>query len=269
MPDQEHRTVAELTEPLGTAESIVLYPMKVAWLTEPSETAELIVLQGIRASGPCSDNRCAICHVPYGTPNEDGTIIEHALHFPCGHDVGNICCQDWPDEAWLRSGCLFCRKSVVPARYVLEQVKEIWAIVREMSLEDIYNERKTRGPLSRAIEPLRRYVEVGETASLRRYVGGDEIAPMKHLEKYREAPRIEWLTKYHKNLAPNFECLLKMTCHFLSAVRSYVEKTECMNSQGMGIEAIDLKAYGVRLSYENFQIVVRKTAHLIDESYSA
>ena len=272
MPNQEHIKVASSTEPSETTELIVIQARSVAWLTEPPEMAELIVLNGFVTNDPCSDDRCAICHVPYGTPNEDGTITEYALHFPCGHDVGNVCCQDldWSEEALLRSGCIFCHKSVVPARYVQEQVKEIWAILKEMPLQDIYNEHTTRGPLSRAIEALRRYVVVGEAALLRRYVGdGDgDAASLKRLEQYREAPKIEWLMKYHKDLAPSFEWLLIATCHFLSAVRNYVENTEWINSQGMSLEAIERMKCEVELSYDKFQTVVRDTAHLIHESYS-
>ena len=278
MPDLEVIEVAGLNEPLETTESIVLPGYKkMAWLTEPSETADLIVLKGIIANDPGSDDRCAICRVPYGTPNEDGTT-EYALRFPCGHDVGNVCMRErhWCEEALLRSGCFLCRKSVVPARYVQEQVKEIWAILKEMSPGDIYDETETRGSLSRAIEPLRRYVGGGETApfrglgggcaaaSLRRYVEGGEgrASSPKHLEKYQDglAPNIEWLMRYHEDLAPCFEWLLIATWDFLFAVRIYVENTDWANSRWMSLEAIKRRKCEVELSYENFQTVVRDAA---------
>lgn len=222
----------------------------VAWLAGPLETAELIVLKAIIANDTPTDDRCTICHERHGIPHEDGTITEHAFRFPCGHDVGNVCFRIWPEEEWLRSGCFFCHKSVVPARYVQEQVKEIWAIVKEMSSEDIYNEQITRGPLSRAIEPLQRYVGFGEAASL------------KHLEEYREAPRPEWLMEYHEDLAPSFEWLLIATWDFLFAVRKYIGNTKWMNSQGMSLEAIERRKCEVELSYNTFQTVVRDAAML-------
>ena len=256
MPNQEHIKVASTTEPSETTESIVIQARTVAWLTEPPETAELIVLNGSITNDPRSDDRCVICYAPYGTPIEDGTIKEYALHFPCGHDVGNVCCQDLDWSALPRSGCIFCHKSVVPARYVREQVKEIGAIVKEMSSQDIYNEQTTRGPLSRAIEALRRYVVVGEAALLRRYVGdGDgNAATLKRLEQYREAPKIEWL--------------LIATRHFLSTVQSCVKNTEWIKSREMSLEAIERMKCEVELSYDKFQTVVGDTAHMTHKSYS-
>ena len=270
MPNQEHIKVASSTEPSETTELVVIQAKPVAWLTEPPDTAELIVLNGFITNNPRSDDRCVICYAPYGTPIEDGTIKEYALHFPCGHDVGNVCCQDLDWPALLRSGCIFCHKSVVPARYVREQVKEILAMVKEMSSQDTYNEQTTRGPLSRAIEALRRYVVVGEAALLRKYVGdGDgDAATLKRLEQYREAPKIEWLMKYHKDLAPSFEWLLIATRHFLSAVQSYVKNTEWIKSRGISLEAIERMKCEVELSYNKFQTVVGDTAHMIHNSHS-
>ena len=214
-------------------------PQTIAWLTQPLETPDLIVLKGIIANDPRSDDRCAICYVRYGTPNEDGTITEYASCFPCGHNVGDVCLQTWPEEALeealLRSGCFFCRQSVVPARYVLEQVKEIWAIVKEMSSGDIHNElinTRIRGPLSRAIEPLRRYVDV-------------------------EAPSLKYLGKYQEGLPTSFEWLLIATRDFLFTVRKYAEISTWTNSQKINLAALERREWEVELSYHSFQTEVK------------
>ena len=58
------------------------------------EEALLIVLGAIRAEDLPSNDCCIICHDRYGTTNEDGTVLEYAVHLPCGHAIRNVCIQN-------------------------------------------------------------------------------------------------------------------------------------------------------------------------------
>ena len=142
------------------------------WVTRPLKTGELIFVKGIRANDLPDDDNCAICHAPYGTPNED-VGPEHAVRFACGHAVGNTCFQMWLDSVrpgWLddvspEPRCMFCNKSVVPAQFLLEQVEEIWSTVSAMSPE-AWTSYTPGGPLSQAIRTLDRYIDEADLSQL-------------------------------------------------------------------------------------------------------
>ena len=99
-------------------------------VTRPLKTGDLIFVKGIRANDLPDGDNCAICHVPYGTPNED-VSSENAVRFPCGHTFGNTCFQKWLDSIspeWLddvspEPRCIISNKSVIPAQFLLEQVE--------------------------------------------------------------------------------------------------------------------------------------------------
>ena len=168
----------------------------MGWLTRPLEKAELIFLRGIKADDLPSDDCCAICHEPYGAPNEDGSDPEYAVRFPCGHAVGNECFQTWSNGIDPLPGCIFCNKPLIPALYLKEQVEEIWTMVNKASPERIHeevNNKTKRGSLTRSIEPLRRYVG--------------------------EAPSLEG-SNSNEGLVPSFEWLLIATNEFLAAVQA-------------------------------------------------
>lgn len=134
------------------------------WVTRPLKTGELIFVKGIRANDLPSDDHCAICHVPYGTPNED-VSPEHAVRFPCGHAVGNACFHMWLDDVSPEPRCMFCKKSVIPSQFLLEQVEEIWSIVSTMSPE-AWMSYTPGGPLSQAIRTLNRYIDESDLSQL-------------------------------------------------------------------------------------------------------
>ena len=132
------------------------------WVTRPLETGELVFLKGIRPDDP--DDRCAICLTQYGTSDED-RAPEHAVRFPCGHDVGNACLHKWLDGVWLKPRCIFCNKSVIPARFLFEQVEEIWSIVSKMSPE-AWMRYTPGGPLCQAIRTLNGYIDEANLSQL-------------------------------------------------------------------------------------------------------
>ena len=200
-----------------------------------TSTADFIYHKLVNVNDPPSDDCCAICHQPYRTPDEYGTTPENVVRFPCGHEVGHVCFGLWfhaTEPQQLR--CLYCYKSVVPARYLWEQVYEIWKIVSEMSPKDIHNELSNitaRGPLSRAIEPLRRYVMV-------------------------EAPPMPLLMDASEDLAPNFEWLLLASSEFLAAVKVYAETSVATNTHRINFEALKRRVCELDLSYASFQSVI-------------
>ncbi|KAK0507215.1 hypothetical protein JMJ35_010253 [Cladonia borealis] len=133
-----------------------------SWITRPLKTGELIFVKGIRATDLPDDDNCAICHAPYGTPNED-VAPEHAVRFPCGHAVGSTCFQKWLDDASPEPRCMFCNKSVIPVQFLLEQVEEIWSIVSTVSPEAW---KRGGGPACQAIRTLKRYIDEGRSLSI-------------------------------------------------------------------------------------------------------
>ena len=208
----------------------------VGWLTRPLEKAELLFFKGIKADDLPSDDSCAICHEPYGTPNEDGTTPEHAVRFPCGHTVGNECFQIWSDGIDPLPGCIFCNKPLIPALYLKEQVEEIWTMVNKTSPESIHeevNNKTTRGTLTRSIEPLQKYVS--------------------------EAPSLEG-SNSNEGLVPSFEWLLIATSEFLAAVEDCAEISAKTDGHETNYEALWRRKREFESNYERFQRVVEEMA---------
>lgn len=219
--------------------------MCVGWLTRPLEEAELIFFKGIEADDLSSDDCCAICHEPYGTQNEDGTFPEFAVRFPCGHAVGNACLKNWLVEVSPIQGCMFCNKTIVPARYLQEQLNEIWKLVDEMSPEHLRDElcrKTTRGPLTRSMEPLGKYVV--------------------------EAPSLKRYTHHNARLVPAFQWLLVATGEFLAAVEKYARLSVKTNCHKVSSEALCRRKREFESTYESFQSVVMElaTAQMIKEA---
>ena len=203
------------------------------WLTRPLEPGELMFLKGVKANDPPSDGYCVICLERYGTPKEDGATPEYAVHFPCGHAVGNACLYSWLDRESPNLDCIFCKKTMIPARYLQEQVKEIWEIVHKMSTRGVHEElskKKTRGPLSRAVEPLWRYVG--------------------------EAPSLKGFRHYNEGLMPTFEWLLVATREFLAALEKSAELSRSTNRHEINFEAVKRRKYEFDRNYDSFQRVV-------------
>ena len=197
------------------------------------EKTQLIVLGAIRANDLPSDDCCVICHERYGTTNEDGTVPEYAVRLPCGHAIGNVCIQNWVNQKVSDPDCIFCNKTIIPARYLQEQVREIWIMLNEMSPEHIHDElshKTTHGPLIRSIEPLWRYVD--------------------------DAPSLKAYSLNNARLVPSFEWLLVATAEFLAAVKKYAELSVKANSNKMNFEALWRKKHEFESTYESFQSVV-------------
>ena len=211
----------------------------VGWLTNPLEKAELIFLKGIKANDLPSDDCCVICQEPYGTPNEDGSDPEYAVRFPCGHAVGNACFQTWFNGVDPMPGCIFCNKPLIPAVYLMEQVREIWIMVEQTTSErmrDELNNKTPRGSLTRSMESLQKYVN--------------------------EAPSLEGPNS-HEDLVPSFEALLMATNDFLAAVEKYAE-----DDHEMTFQALAWKETVFMTSYRRFQRVVEEmaTAQMVREA---
>ena len=133
------------------------------WVTRPLKTGELIFVKGIRADDLPEGDKCAICHVAYGAPNED-VSPEHAVRFPCGHTFGDTCFQTWLDSVSPEPRCMICNKSLIPAQFLLEQVEEIWSIVSTMSPK-AWRSYTPGGPPCQAIGTLKRYIDEGRSLS--------------------------------------------------------------------------------------------------------
>ncbi len=209
----------------------------LVWLTTPLNRAELMFLEGVKANDPPSDDCCVICQERYDTSSEDGTTPEYALRFPCGHAVGNACFKIWLHGVVPKPGCIFCNKTMIPARYLQGQVKEIWTIVNEMSPERIHDElnnKTTRGRLTRAVEPLWRYVG--------------------------EAPSLEGYEHQNEGLVPSFMWLLIATREFLAALEKYAEISTRTNHHEMNLEALKRRVCEFERSYDSFQSVVKEMA---------
>ena len=207
------------------------------WLTRPLESAELMFLEGVEANDRPSDDCCVICQEPYDTPNEDGTTREYALYFPCGHAVGNACFQIWLDGSLPKPGCIFCNKTMIPARYLQEQVEEIWTMANEMSPERIHDElnnKTTRGRLTRAVEPLWRYVG--------------------------EAPSLDGYKHHNEKLVPSFVWLLIATSDFLAALEKYAEISTRTNHHEINLKALKRRKCEFQRNYYSFQKVVEEMA---------
>ena len=239
MPDQNARQSYEvlLTGPLERPEMFFFMGFKA---DDPSSNDRCAICQsiGFKADDHSSNDRCAICQEIYETPNEDGTIPDYAVHFPCGHDVGRACFEIWINEGPANLRCMFCDKSIVPAKYLRDYVQEIWKIVKETSPERLHDElckEITRGPLSRAIEPLRRYM-------------CEEVA----------SP--EYLKQYHEGLAPTFEWLLTASWDFLAAVQKCADMSTWTNSREINLKALKRRNYEVQHSYKCFQTEVKEAA---------
>ena len=113
-----------------------------------------------------------------------------------------------------------------------------------MSPKDIYNELSNttaRGPLSRAIEPLRRYVKI-------------EAPAMPFLT---ETPTTPLLKDANEDLAPSFEWLLMATSDFLSAVQIYAETSVATNTHRINFEALKRRKCEFDLTYASFQSVIK------------
>ena len=201
------------------------------------DTNDFILHEVIKADELSSDDRCAICHQPYETPDEDGNTPEHAVRFPCGHDIGDACLRMWIEEASSELRCMFCNKSVIPARYLLEQVEEIWTIVNKMSPEEIRNELKnitTRGPLSYAILPILAYFE--------------HTPPLSHFKNYNEG------------LAPSFDWLLIASKGFCAAVLQYADiSRRRVGSHKLNLKTLERRKHEFKLNYDRFEIMVKRT----------
>jgi hypothetical protein len=61
------------------------------------------------APSAVEDPNCAICHVPYGTPNE-GNDIESPVQSPCGHTFGHLCIRIW--ILFNQKSCPLCRHNL-------------------------------------------------------------------------------------------------------------------------------------------------------------
>ena len=221
-------------EDIGLSVTLLTRSLETAELGRPLETADLIFLKGIKAKDLRSDDRCAICHQRYETPNEDGTTPEDAVHFPCGHAVGNACFHIWIDGV-PQPACIFCNKSLIPARYLQEQVEEISTILTKMSwkrLHDELSKKTTRGPLSRAVEPLWRYVD--------------------------DAPSLEDFRHHNERLTPTFEWLIIATREFLAALNRFANISAKTNCHEIYVEALKRRQREVALCYESFQSVVKE-----------
>ena len=196
------------------------------WVTRPLTTGELVFLEDIRPNDP--DDRCAICQTQYGTSDEDRPP-EHAVRFPCGHDVGNACLHTWLDGVWRNPRCMFCNESVIPARFLWEQVEKIWSTLVTMSPE-AWESGTVGGPLSRASTPLSRYT--------------DEVGYLTHLE----TP--------NKTLAPSCVWLLVAANSFGLALMQYVDLLNAStNSQDNGLKRLENAKWAFEDSYYSYQRV--------------
>ena len=196
---------------------------------------DLMFHKVIKADDLSSDDRCAICHLQYETPSKDGTTPEHAVRLPCGHHIGKACLRMCLEEGLSALSCMFCNKSIIPARYLWEQVEEIWAILNKTSPEGVRNELQRitpRGPLSYAILSLRAFVN--------------------------DAPPLSPLEDDYEGLVPSFDWLLIASMGFYTAIGQYVHLNSGPGSQKIHLEALERRKHEFELSYDRYESIVKQ-----------